>query len=442
MKASGQNTSVGSSTSNIENILRALLVQVQHAGQSTYAATPGSGGSTWAPTSNTAYPNPQNATFQLISNFESSALSNAQQHLLPLMAPVNKNLPHALSVITHGHETSSSLQTHQIHAQQIQLARQIVSQLLSSQQQHQQQQSSTPLHPTATPAVSDSIQQLVSSLIAKQQAPQQQDYEQTQHLQADMIAAALSLAVSPYSSDGNRLHTAASVPSLPVSDNVAPSKLAVEHVQQMVYNIMSQLSNGKQDPVRNARAQVMRPLPHAALGQIQQQQHGVDWVASALGLARVDTADNSRCILAAGAVPAVPVFTEDKKDGGEVTTVKSRRIYRHESFPEKLYRILTETDLAGGAHVVSFTPDGNALLIHKPVEFADQIIPLYFRHKRLASFKRQLRMYGFHRITVGPNVGGFEHPLFRRGSPDLCKTMKRVSDIKRNECAAYGTDRR
>jgi hypothetical protein len=39
-------------------------------------------------------------------------------------------------------------------------------------------------------------------------------------------------------------------------------------------------------------------------------------------------------------------------------------------------------------------------------------------------------MYGFHRLTSGPDEGGFQHRLFRKGRPELCLQLKRVSEFE------------
>jgi hypothetical protein len=100
---------------------------------------------------------------------------------------------------------------------------------------------------------------------------------------------------------------------------------------------------------------------------------------------------------------------------------------RAEAFPLKLYRLVTEAEGSGKEDVVSFTREGSAFRIHHPQRFAREILPLYFRHQRFDSFKRQLSMYGFNRISVGPDEGAFEHRLFKKGQPDLVQQMRRVS---------------
>jgi HSF-type DNA-binding len=100
---------------------------------------------------------------------------------------------------------------------------------------------------------------------------------------------------------------------------------------------------------------------------------------------------------------------------------------KNEAFPLKLYRLLKESEEAGKDDIVSFTHTGNAFKIHHQQRFANEILPDYFRHKRFDSFKRQLSMYGFVRIPVGPEEGAFEHRLFKRDRLDLIQQMRRVA---------------
>ena len=52
---------------------------------------------------------------------------------------------------------------------------------------------------------------------------------------------------------------------------------------------------------------------------------------------------------------------------------------------------------------------------------------MYFRHSRLSSFKRQLNLYGFEQINIGPYRGGYYHEMFHRDNPEMCRRMRRVA---------------
>jgi hypothetical protein len=90
-----------------------------------------------------------------------------------------------------------------------------------------------------------------------------------------------------------------------------------------------------------------------------------------------------------------------------------------ETFPGKLYCLLVEAEREGNDHIISFTPDGGAFKINNREAFIEVESPKHFRHTHITSFVRQLNFYGFKRQSKGPNRGGFAHPFFLRGHPEL-----------------------
>lgn len=96
-------------------------------------------------------------------------------------------------------------------------------------------------------------------------------------------------------------------------------------------------------------------------------------------------------------------------------------------FPEKLHQMLTDESMphTDSSVIVSWLPHGRAFIVRKPKQFTTQIMPKYFRQTKLTSFQRQLNLYGFRRITQGPDAGAYYHELFLKGRPQLCMRMVR-----------------
>jgi hypothetical protein len=96
----------------------------------------------------------------------------------------------------------------------------------------------------------------------------------------------------------------------------------------------------------------------------------------------------------------------------------------HVAFPQKLFHILM-TDTQG---IIEWLPNGKSFRIYDNARFSNKIIPQYFKQSKLASFQRQLNLYGFRRILKGEEQGAYFHSQFMRDRPDL------VADIKRIAC--------
>ena len=94
-------------------------------------------------------------------------------------------------------------------------------------------------------------------------------------------------------------------------------------------------------------------------------------------------------------------------------------------FLQKLYTMLEDES----AHpIMSWTPNGESIVVHQPEAFAQQLLPLYFKHNNFSSFVRQLNTYGFNKVD--PDAWVFGHPDFKRGAKGSLHLIQRKSSHK------------
>jgi len=105
-----------------------------------------------------------------------------------------------------------------------------------------------------------------------------------------------------------------------------------------------------------------------------------------------------------------------------------------DSFPIKLFKMLSEVEILGMSDIVSWYPHGRAFGIHKRKTFAEHIMPKYFSQTKLTSFQRQLNLYGFIRLSKGPDHGGYYHEMFLKGklflTTKICRTRVKGTKFK------------
>jgi hypothetical protein len=98
------------------------------------------------------------------------------------------------------------------------------------------------------------------------------------------------------------------------------------------------------------------------------------------------------------------------------------------SFLSKLFSILSNAEIS---NVVSWNKEGDLFQIYDSERFQNEVIPMYFKHKNLKSFIRQLNLHGFKKLrnkvkqVRDPLVDLYKHNFFRRDQPDLMAFIKR-----------------
>ncbi|XP_022084111.1 heat shock factor protein-like isoform X2 [Acanthaster planci] len=76
---------------------------------------------------------------------------------------------------------------------------------------------------------------------------------------------------------------------------------------------------------------------------------------------------------------------------------------------------------------------GNSFVVQNQTRFAKEILPKFFKHSNMASFIRQLNMYGFRKkanleqgsLKMESDEIEFQHPNFVKGRPELLDNIKR-----------------
>lgn len=110
------------------------------------------------------------------------------------------------------------------------------------------------------------------------------------------------------------------------------------------------------------------------------------------------------------------------------------------AFLTKLWTLVSDPDTD---ELICWSPSGNSFHVFDQGRFAKDVLPKYFKHNNMASFVRQLNMYGFRKV-VHIEQGGlvkperddteFQHPCFLRGQEQLLENIKRkvtsVSTLK------------
>ncbi|XP_071566100.1 uncharacterized protein [Temnothorax nylanderi] len=96
-------------------------------------------------------------------------------------------------------------------------------------------------------------------------------------------------------------------------------------------------------------------------------------------------------------------------------------------------------------NLISWSSNGRSFFIRNQSKFTSELLPYYYKHNNMASFIRQLNMYGFHK-KVSVELGGlkcdkdeieFAHQYFCKEHPYLLEHIKRKVASNKNQDAAH-----
>ncbi|KAM4693815.1 heat shock factor protein 2-like [Discoglossus pictus] len=109
------------------------------------------------------------------------------------------------------------------------------------------------------------------------------------------------------------------------------------------------------------------------------------------------------------------------------------------AFLSKLWTLVEDNDTN---EFITWSQNGQSFLVLDEQRFAKEILPKYFKHNNMASFVRQLNMYGFRKVVhvdsgiVKQERDGpveFQHPYFVQGQDELLENIKRKVSSTRPE---------
>uniref|UniRef100_A0A667I0C0 HSF-type DNA-binding domain-containing protein n=1 Tax=Lynx canadensis TaxID=61383 RepID=A0A667I0C0_LYNCA len=115
------------------------------------------------------------------------------------------------------------------------------------------------------------------------------------------------------------------------------------------------------------------------------------------------------------------------------------------AFLSKLWTLVEETHTN---EFFTWSQNGQSFLVLDEQRFVKEILPKYFKHNNMASFVRQLNMYGFCKVLhIGSGIVKqerdgpveFQHSYFKQGQDDLLENTKsKVSSSKPEENKILG----
>ncbi|XP_072403892.1 heat shock factor protein 4 isoform X4 [Chiloscyllium punctatum] len=109
------------------------------------------------------------------------------------------------------------------------------------------------------------------------------------------------------------------------------------------------------------------------------------------------------------------------------------------AFLTKLWTLVEDPE---SNELISWSESGTSFHVFDQGRFAKEVLPKYFKHNNMASFVRQLNMYGFRKVVNIEQSGlvkperddtEFQHLYFLRGQEHLLEHIKRKVSVMKSE---------
>ncbi|KAI8377699.1 uncharacterized protein BYT42DRAFT_546350 [Radiomyces spectabilis] len=125
-------------------------------------------------------------------------------------------------------------------------------------------------------------------------------------------------------------------------------------------------------------------------------------------------------------------------------TIPARLSSSQRNVPAFLNKLYTMVDDPSTNDLIRWSPDGASFIVERHQEFAQAVLPRYYKHNTFTSFVRQLNMYDFHKVPhlqqgvlitdQQHEVWEFSNPHFQRNRSDLLVLVTRKRN-RENELA-------
>jgi hypothetical protein len=124
----------------------------------------------------------------------------------------------------------------------------------------------------------------------------------------------------------------------------------------------------------------------------------------------------------------------------ELLTISSTKAGVKVPFPGKLFNMLQQIDLHDTdlAQIVAWQPHGRCFLVRNAQKFEEIILPKFFKMKVYDSFRRQLNLWGFKRISQKTSdYGAYYHKRFLRSKMLLHRNVGLVKGSTESSSQPY-----